>query len=235
MNIYIYPCIYSSGFQYFLQLVLSCLQQQQFSKVFGSSHHTLITALINPMERNLLALLLELNAFLPEHLNADRLITSYTALPIKVTLPFIMKHSSSLHCLMFLSRSASLFTPPSPPIFKITQTQQSDLLAPSSISTFKSCLSLFSSDSTGFSPGSSSWHQPPLQALVFILSLYSPSDSYSATTLSSAAPSSQESVLNSLIPLTSFPPFAFQVLSLIYLSPWPIPLCSLSATYIRTP
>lgn len=122
-------------------------------------------------------------------------------------------------------------------IFKLTEKQQSDLPAPSSISTFKLWLSLFLSDSTGFSPGCSSWHQLPLllQALVFTLSLYSPSNSFSTTTLSSAAPSSQESVLNSLIPVASFPPFAFQALSLIYLSPWPILFCSLSATDVRTP
>lgn len=95
-----------------LSTVSSACAELSTAAVLWSSwkqSHPWIATKINPTERNLLALLQKLNALLPQYLNTDLLTTSYTALPIKVTLPFLMKHFSSLHCLMFLSRSTSLF------------------------------------------------------------------------------------------------------------------------------
>lgn len=107
-----------------------------------------------------------------------------------------MKLSSSLHCLMFLPRSTSLFIIPPHLYTQSNRDTQSDLLAPSP--TFKLLLPLYLSDSTGFSPGFYSWHQPPL----LLISIYLlPLQPISTTIPSPTVSSSQKC----LIPLTSFP------------------------------
>lgn len=128
-----------------------------------------------------------------------------------------MKDSSSPHCLIVLSRSTSLFIITLLPY--IQNNTDTTIWFAGSVICFNIQVIIilaFKWFSRSFCLASASSSSSSFNIYLVLLQ----SNSFSTTSLPSAAHGEQERILNSLISLTFFLPFAFQILSLIYLSPF---------------